>query len=291
VVVEAVVMAIKALPHKEVEMVDLAVVQLTPVVIHQYLHSLVEKVHRQVSLVLVYMVQMALLGGLVEDRYTGGGGGAGGTAPEGSSQAGGPGIGNTITGSEVFYGGGGGGGYGSWTGTSYHPAGAGGSGGGGAGSNTTTGTFGTTNTGGGGGGGAMTNAGSSYPHSGGYGGSGIVIVQYDAFTSAVNPTLVSTATTALSAPTRARIILHEQATGTITIGTDIKAYASRDNGTTYTELPLTLRGTYESGKRIIAGNVDISAQPSGTAMRYKVRGFNTTASKYFVLHSACLTWG
>jgi len=158
--------------------------------------------------------------------------------------------------------------------------GPGGSGGGGS----NPGGSGTANTGGGGAGGRQ----SSAPI--GAGGTGFIGIYYAAFVDVSNVTLVSTASTASSAPTRARIILHEQATGSITVGTDIKAYASRDNGTTYTELPLALRGNYASGKRILAGTADISAQPSGTTMRYKVRGFNNTSSKYFVLHSACLTW-
>jgi len=178
-----------------------------------------------------------------------------------------------------------GGGAGASNGNYTASVGEGGVGGGAEGKANGSGNTGQAATGGGGGGGAGSNS------SGGVGGTGFVGIYYAAFNLANNVTLVSTATTALSAPTNARIILHEQATGTITIGTDIKAYASRDNGTTYTEFTnLALEANYESGKRIISGSVDVSGQPSGTTMRYKVRGFNNTASKYFVLHGVSLTW-
>ena len=54
-----------------------------------------------------------------------------------------------------------------------------------------------------------------------------------------NMTLVSNTFTAQADPTTTRIILDEEtAAGTTTLDTDIKAYASRDNGTTFTQMTL-----------------------------------------------------
>ena len=57
--------------------------------------------------------------------------------------------------------------------------------------------------------------------------------------SADDMSLVSNAFTAQAAPTTARIILDEQPNvGTTTLNTDVKAYASRDNGTTFSQVTL-----------------------------------------------------
>jgi len=56
-------------------------------------------------------------------------------------------------------------------------------------------------------------------------------------------TLVSNAYTAQAAPTTARIILDEESyAGATTLNTDLKAYASRDNGTTFTQVTLADQG-------------------------------------------------
>jgi hypothetical protein len=116
----------------------------------------------------------------------------------------------------------------------------------------------------------------------------------DLYTQTTNGdlTLISTATTAESAPSDARIVIFEQDIDSITINTDLKAYVSRDGGTNYSEVTLTDEGDYASGKQILAGSVDVSGQPSGTSMRWKIRGFNNSGdAKEFNLHGVCLTWG
>ena len=58
-----------------------------------------------------------------------------------------------------------------------------------------------------------------------------------------NMTLQSNAFTAQADPTTARIILDEtSAAGSTTLDTDLKAYTSRDNGTTFTQIPLADQG-------------------------------------------------
>ena len=116
----------------------------------------------------------------------------------------------------------------------------------------------------------------------------------DLYTQTTNGdlTLISAATTAESAPSDARIVIFEQDIDSITINTDLKAYVSRDGGTNYSEVTLTDEGDYASGKQILAGSVDVSGQPSGTSMRWKIRGFNNSGdAKEFNLHGVCLTWG
>ena len=59
-----------------------------------------------------------------------------------------------------------------------------------------------------------------------------------------NMTLQSNAFTAQTAPTTARIILDEESyKGDTTLNTDLKAYASRDNGTTFTQMTLANQAT------------------------------------------------
>ena len=106
-----------------------------------------------------------------------------------------------------------------------------------------------------------------------------------------NMTLISNAQTAASQPNEGRLMIYEEAsTGSITLDTDIKGYVSRDNGTTYTQTPLTLDTTYETGKRLISGSVDISGQPAGTSMRYKIETLNQSDSKVCRIHGASLLW-
>ena len=63
---------------------------------------------------------------------------------------------------------------------------------------------------------------------------GRVVFAWDSFQ---NMTLVSNSYTAQADPTTVRIILDEATPiGTTTVNTDIKAYASRDNGTTFTQI-------------------------------------------------------
>lgn len=229
-----------------------------------------------------------------------GGAGAGGTvawvpvgAPAGSynwpnfAQGGGGGVGRQfdITGTNTYYGGGGGASYGG----DVTGGGAGGSGGGGAGGVTSgaNGSPGTDGLGGGGGGG--------HSGTGGAGGAGTVIVRYienDFVTSAqANGTLISNAYTAQAVPTTARVIIDEYSSiGSSTLNTDIKAYASRDNGSTYTQITLANQGTIETNHRLLSGSVDISGQPSGTSVKYKIETLNQSGSKETRVYGTSMAW-
>ena len=170
----------------------------------------------------------------------------------------------------------------------------GGKGGGGWGDNSQYGgAFSGGNGAGGGGGGA----GAAY--AAGNGGHGVVLVRYanNAFTSLSeggNATLQSVDTTAVDgAPTKADLImLIENFAGTATLNTDIKGYISRDSGTTFTQGTLVDEGSYAtSTKKIIAfHDLDISGQPSGTSVCYKITTHNQSASKKTRIHAVSHGW-
>ncbi len=102
-----------------------------------------------------------------------------------------------------------------------------------------------------------------------------------------NMTLIANAFTAEATPTDARIVLFEEDVDAVTVNTNLKAYASRDGGTTYTQITLADEGDFETDKRILAGSVDISGQPSGTSMKYKIETLN---AKELKLHGVALQW-
>ena len=232
------------------------------------------------------------------DAGSGGGGAgeAGSLAPGNTSGGdGGDGITNDYrTGSAVYYGGGGGGGT-----QGNGEGGTGGQGGGGNGGRTGNATTdGTANTGGGGGG-----AGGVYESGfeGGAGGSGIVVVRYttsqfNTTTAGADITLQSTDATAKDgAPSTADLImLIDNGAGTTTENTDIKAYISRDSGSNFTQGTLVDEGLWTIGdslKRILAfHNLDISGQPSGTSICYKITTHNQSASKDTQIHAVSYGW-
>ena len=109
---------------------------------------------------------------------------------------------------------------------------------------------------------------------GGAGGDGYFIGEGGLVDAVVNATgtLQSVDTTASSVPTKSDFVaLIENSQGTAVLNTDIKAYVSRDSGTTFTQGTLVDEGTWGTNKKIVAfHDLDISSQPSGTAMCYKI---------------------
>ncbi|MEE9557281.1 MAG: hypothetical protein V3V76_08475 [Candidatus Adiutricales bacterium] len=103
----------------------------------------------------------------------------------------------------------------------------------------------------------------------------------------VDMTLISNSQVAENVPTKAQIILFEEDVDSQILNTDLQAFASRDGGTTFTQITLADDGDYQAGRRILSGSADISGQPSGTNMEYKVETFNTMELK---LHGVSLEW-
>lgn len=102
-----------------------------------------------------------------------------------------------------------------------------------------------------------------------------------------NMTLISNSISAEVQPTDAHIVILQEDVDSVTVNTDIKAYASRDGGTTFTQITLTDEGNFDSAKRILSGSVDISGQPAGTSMEYQIETLNTTDQK---IHGVALQW-
>ena len=129
----------------------------------------------------------------------------------------------------------------------------------------------------------------------GAGGSGIILLRYadGAFASTANLTLQSTDSTATSEPDYGEFVtLIENAEGTATLNTDIKGYISRDSGTTFTQGTLVDEGTWGTDKKILGfHDLDISAQPSGTSMCYKIETLNQSAgSKETRIYASSIGW-
>ncbi len=104
-------------------------------------------------------------------------------------------------------------------------------------------------------------------------------------------TLISEASTANAVPIKGDIMLtYTNNTGTATINTDIKAYISRDDGTTWTLA--TLESIITTGGNILisAHDVDISSQPSGTAMRYKIETLSQGGTIDVRIQAVSLGW-
>ena len=111
----------------------------------------------------------------------------------------------------------------------------------------------------------------------------------DALPAAYNTmTLISDSFTAESQPDSARIILLEEDVDSITINTDLIAKVSRDGGTTWTTATLVDEGNYDVSKQILVATLDISGQPNGTTMEYKIE---TANSKNLKIHATGLSWG
>jgi len=97
-------------------------------------------------------------------------------------------------------------------------------------------------------------------------------------------TLVSNAFPANSQPTSARIVIFEEDIDVVNTNVDLQAYISRDGGTTFTQVLLAKQNM---GENIFTGTVDISSQPSGTLMVYKLV---TANNKDLRLYSVALSW-
>jgi hypothetical protein len=247
----------------------------------------------------------------------GGGGGASAAGASGSSTAGGNGGAGYTEGATVYHwqsgsgtvtfptafyngstnssyaGGGGGGCTPSTTGGAGNP-GSGGIGGGGTAENGTGVGNGTDGTGGGGSGSSNS---VSATRNGGDGGDGVAIIRYVSGQFAIfnNMTLISNATTAEAVPTKGDLVMtYSNGAGTASIGDgtngDIRAFVSRDNGTTYTQFTLTDDGDTGGHTILTAHDLDISGQPSGSAMRYKITTHNQSVSKQTRIQAVSLGW-
>lgn len=89
-----------------------------------------------------------------------------------------------------------------------------------------------------------------------------------------NMTLINSGLTASSAPSNGFVTVQAQPVDSITVNTDLTVEISRDGGTTWTAVTLTA-GATNGGFINYEGSCDISSQPSGTSMKYRVKTLNT----------------
>ena len=98
----------------------------------------------------------------------------------------------------------------------------------------------------------------------------------DILTAGADMNLISTSTTASTAPTKGDItVLIEDNLGTATINTDIKGYVSRDGGTGWDQGTLIHEGTWGTNKKVLSfHDQTFSNSASGTDMKYKIETAN-----------------
>lgn len=132
---------------------------------------------------------------------------------------------------------------------------------------------------------AGTNEGT--PMASGNGEDGYVLLTGTAAGSTTSTTIVSASFTSATVATSARIVVFEENVDSPTLNTDIIASVSRD-GTNFTNATLSDSGyvTGSSGQRILTGQADISGQPSGQSMRWKLALANNTVK----IHGVALQW-
>jgi hypothetical protein len=107
------------------------------------------------------------------------------------------------------------------------------------------------------------------------------------YISRENMTLKSNAQVAENVPTSARIVLFEEDVDLVTLNTDLKAYISRNNGTTYSQVILEDEGNYITGARVLSGIVDLSSQSSDNNIKYKLETLN---NKNLKIHGTGISW-
>lgn len=89
-----------------------------------------------------------------------------------------------------------------------------------------------------------------------------------------NMTLVSVAYPSTAQPSSGRLALQIQGAEAFTINVDLIGEFSRDNGTTWTDAVLTMTTNFSGIRMFEASEIDISAQPSGSNVKWRVRTAN-----------------
>ena len=94
--------------------------------------------------------------------------------------------------------------------------------------------------------------------------------------------------TVSSAPDSIRLVVIGKEESSQTLNTDTVFSVSRDGGTTFTNVTLSDSGNYNSsGVKIYVGSADVSGQPSGTNIKFKM---TSSSNKGFTLHGYSLIY-
>lgn len=113
-----------------------------------------------------------------------------------------------------------------------------------------------------------------------------LLLTLEAYTAFDAMSLRSVAYTAVSTPTIARFTVAADLNGGA-VNTDLIAYASRDNGTTWTAVTLTAGRTLGDGTTVYEGQGSIATQPSGTSMKWRM---DTTDDYDVAVSSVVFQW-
>jgi hypothetical protein len=90
-------------------------------------------------------------------------------------------------------------------------------------------------------------------------------------------TLISVNYTATSTPANARVALQLADSLSLTPGTDFTMEVSRDGGTTWTAVTMSLTMPSFGGVKMYEGQASISGQPSGTSMKWRLKSLTNKA--------------
>ena len=107
--------------------------------------------------------------------------------------------------------------------------------------------------------------------------------------SSANIATVSTAYTASSLPTTVTLVgIWKDIAGSSAVNTDVVFQVSRDGGTTWTAVTMADFGPGPvSGSRVLKGSADVSGQPSGTSLKWKVETANAREQQ---VHGIWMQW-
>lgn len=101
-------------------------------------------------------------------------------------------------------------------------------------------------------------------------------------------TLISTAYTATSAPSKTILGIQTVESGSVTLNTDLKGFVSRDGGSNFTEVTLVLKTTLgQTGTKYYECAETTLTSTSGSSMVWKITTHNT---KDIQVHGVALSW-
>tara|TARA_R100000353_G_scaffold170440_1_gene134116 strand:+ start:694 stop:2589 length:1896 start_codon:yes stop_codon:yes gene_type:complete len=128
---------------------------------------------------------------------------------------------------------------------------------------------------------------------GGLGGAGHSEIQQvdESPGTAGDMTIISNTFTANAAPSKGDFVMqYTDQAGTATLNTDLKAYISRDNGSSYTQGTLVAEGTPLGGKKLVSFHNQTLGGSATTNLKYKIETLNQSASKITKIDSVAIGW-
>jgi hypothetical protein len=94
--------------------------------------------------------------------------------------------------------------------------------------------------------------------------------------------------TASAQPDDATLYFIHQAVDVVTMGTDCKVSMTRDGGTTWAEGTIEMVADYDGSYQFYKANADLTSQPAGTSMNFKIETFNLKEQR---VHTIAEQWG